>query len=160
MFAKLRFVMKKIIVSIIAALVSLAAFAQSGSALAAKVQSLGSTRVEFVVNGTFGVLDVQYPNFNVIMTDMHLYGTSDKLVIYTPKTVEVVISKPLTEQLLKDSVLSTASDGSQTLTYTQKDGNKMVFKILGIEKMAEPWKTDHFELDLDTLGDPIVTDMR
>lgn len=152
--------MKKIILSTVLLLTSLAASAQSGDALAGKVKALGTSRVEFSVNGTFGVMDLQYPCFNVLMTDMQLYGSADKLVIYTPETVEVVISKPFTEQLLRDSVLSTAADGSQTLTYTQKDGNKMVFKILSIEKMAVPWTADHFELDIETLDDPIVTDMR
>lgn len=113
-----------------------------------------------VLNQAVGTIDVQYPDYYIVMGHLHFFGNDSVTYCRDIKSDEVTISKSVLKELLKDADLSHLKD-SATLSYTAKDGTRHCFTLSNAEIMQEKWPESHFQLTDDKIGeDTIVTDMR
>lgn len=153
--------MKKLLTVISLALLSCSIWAQGGKDAVTMLKGMGSTRVEFTVQGRIGVADIQYPCFMVMLSDMHIYGDGKSMWVHNLDDGEVIVSKEILDGLIGDSVLSKDAKGRQTVVFNGPDGDNVSLVVTSMEKVAKPWEASHFTLDVEKLPDDvIVTDLR
>ena len=164
--------MRRFILSIVLFLVGFSCLAQlsNDSALIKFVNEQGPCRVIFSMSGTgidgqehsseTGTMDLNVPSFRVTMGRDVIVGDAETLWYYDTEDQEVLVMNSFIFILLQDSRLDRSGD-VPVVTYTQSNGNKMVFRILSIEPLPEDLPTDHFVFNTATLPeDAIVTDIR
>lgn len=113
-----------------------------------------------VISKSTGTLDVQYPNFYIVMGNLRFFGNDTIIYCQDVKSDEITISKSMLKQMVNDADLKQVSK-TATLGYTAKDGTKHEFTLTEAEIMNDKWPESHFQLSDDKIGEnTIVTDMR
>lgn len=164
--------MKRFILSIALFLVGFSCLAQlsNNSALIKFVNEQGPCRVSFSMSGTGldgkehsseeGTMDLNVPSFRVTMGQHLIIGDAETLWYYNIEDQEVLVMNSFIFILLQDSTLDRSGD-VPVVTYTQSNGNKMVFRILSVEPLPEDLPLDHFTFNTASLPeDAVVTDIR
>ena len=164
--------MKRFILSIALFLVGFSCLAQlsNNSALIKFVNEQGPCRVSFSMSGKgidgqehsseAGTMDLNVPSFRVTMGQHLIIGDAETLWYYNIEDQEVLVMNSFIFILLQDSQLDRSGD-VPVVTYTQSNGNKMVFRILSIEPLPDNLPIDHFTFNTASLPeDAVVTDIR
>jgi len=146
--------------TIILMTISLSLYAQKDK-ITAQLKSMGSSVVEFTLDVTSGVADIQYPCFRVITAESTIYGDGKTMWIYYPKAEEVIISNSMLEGLLGEATLGKDSKGRVIVTLSGNEGSTATLTVTSSTPYPQRWDASHFILDVNALGeDVIVTDMR
>lgn len=107
-----------------------------------------------------GTLDLQYPCFRVTKGALQILSDGTSLWNYNTSAEEVMILPGDLNSLFGEGAL-TSDPAREVFTLAFRDGSKVVYRLVSVETMTEPWPEEFFRLDVSALGDDtIVTDLR
>lgn len=107
-----------------------------------------------------GTLDLQYPCFRVTKGALQILSDGASLWNYDTSAEEVTILPGDLNSLFGEGAL-TSDPAREVFTLAFRDGSKVVYRLVSVETMIEPWSEEFFRLDVSALGDDtIVTDLR